>query len=656
MPSAGDTEQLAIEVLARIGDLEKNMKRANAITAKAFTDMRTASKSATRQMEADMTRSTQRISEAAAITSTRIGAMGKAFAGNLVASAVAAGLALVSLGAIISKTKDALEEFGNINDKSAQAGLDPEVFQELGYQASLAGVGMDELSGALNTFSKNAGLAVVGKGRMVTALQKLNPALLESIRNAQSQEQRFRMAVDAINAAATASEKAALSTAMFGDAGGKLVVAFDGGSAAIDRTAASARQMGLIVDRELIARADELGDKFDTASKVMDLQFKQTMIDLAPVMISTMQIAGDVARAIAAIVDSMQALDNQSTKGLQTGQAANAMQRLDIENRILDLKRQEGDGSISMMDRAELADLQAKNDLLKEQDTQMTKILATRRETAAAASGKSVNGGSNMPLLAPLPVAGATSTRNDAAKEALRQAEAVKELIADLQNERMQVGMTDVQVAASNALRKAGAAATAEQRQEIVSLIEQTAREKAANDQLKQTLDDLKSTTTSFVTTFRQGMMSGQTAAEAFKNALLNVLDTIMTKIETMAVDKAFAGLFGGLGGTSFVPTTTLGGFLGVGGAPAAAKSALPSGSAGGGLAGRQHMHVSVGVSADGNGNIRPFVESVAIGKAEEAVANRVPGMVRKGVEINNRHVLPGKVRGILNRPRDTKA
>lgn len=77
---SSNTEQLAIEVLARINDLETNMKKATALTSKAFTDMRKSSKTATATMEADAKRSSAVIVQAAAMTGTKIGDLGKATA------------------------------------------------------------------------------------------------------------------------------------------------------------------------------------------------------------------------------------------------------------------------------------------------------------------------------------------------------------------------------------------------------------------------------------------------------------------------------------------------------------------------------------------------------------------------------------------------
>ncbi|MDG3575731.1 tape measure protein [Rhizobium sp. YJ-22] len=77
----GNTEQLAIDVVAKISALEKQMAKANAITARAYRDMSASSRAATKQMEQDMIRSTIRINQALAATSTKIGSFSKAFAG-----------------------------------------------------------------------------------------------------------------------------------------------------------------------------------------------------------------------------------------------------------------------------------------------------------------------------------------------------------------------------------------------------------------------------------------------------------------------------------------------------------------------------------------------------------------------------------------------
>lgn len=240
------------------------------------------------------------------------------FTKGLIAGAAGAAASLLTVTAAINGTRSAMEHFGKVNDAALASGLDSETLQALAYQASLAGVNFEQLSGALGTFNKNSGLAAENKGKMVGALKALNPELLASIQNATTQEERLRLAADAIDQATSASEKAAISTALFGDAGLKLVSVFEGGASAMDVAAVKARELGIVVDRELIARADELGDEFDTATQIMDLQFKQSLIGLAPLLIGTAKLAGDVASAISTIVDSMNSLDDRSRRTLET--------------------------------------------------------------------------------------------------------------------------------------------------------------------------------------------------------------------------------------------------------------------------------------------------------------------------------------------------
>lgn len=220
-----------------------------------------------------------------------------AFSG-LLRSAAAALVPALGLTAAIRGAREALEEFGKIADDANASGVTTDFLQEAAYAAQQAGVSYDEFSSALITFNKNAGLAEAGNGRMVAQLKALNPELLRSIMLATSQEERVRLAADAINDAAGASEKAALATVLFGDAGARMVEVFNGGASALADMAAKARELGIVVDSELIQRAEQLGDEFDTASKVIDLQFKQVLIELAPIIVGTAQAVGAIAKAV----------------------------------------------------------------------------------------------------------------------------------------------------------------------------------------------------------------------------------------------------------------------------------------------------------------------------------------------------------------------
>lgn len=203
---------------------------------------------------------------------------------------------LLTMSAAINGVKAALESFGAIADQSKSAGIDPEYFQGVGYAAKLAGIEFEETAAALATYAKNAGDAAAGRGRMVTALKALDPELLVNIQRAASQEERIRLATDALEKLQSTAQKAALSNALFGNA--DFWKGLEGGSKALDDTIAKAREMGIIVDREMIAKADDLGDKFDTVTQIIDVQLKQALINLGPVLVGVSEAVAGIAKML----------------------------------------------------------------------------------------------------------------------------------------------------------------------------------------------------------------------------------------------------------------------------------------------------------------------------------------------------------------------
>ncbi len=210
-------------------------------------------------------------------------------------SAVAAAL---SLTAVINGTKAALQQFGDIADQSAAAGVDPEFFQGIAYQAKLAGVEVGGVASALATFNKNSGQLEEGRGRLVTLLKDMNPELLRQIQLATTQEQRFLLVADAIAKSESAAGRAALAAAAFGDQGTKLVAVLANGADEIDRLNRNAKEMGIIVDRDLIGRADELGDKLDIAATIVQTRLNVALVDLAPLLVDAAGLAAQLARSL----------------------------------------------------------------------------------------------------------------------------------------------------------------------------------------------------------------------------------------------------------------------------------------------------------------------------------------------------------------------
>lgn len=286
------------------------------------------------------------------------------FVANFAKGAVTAAAGYLSINAAIARVNTALTKFGDIADKSAAAGVDSEFFQGIVHGAGLAGVEIDGVSGALNTFNKNAGLAAEGKGKLVSSLQALNPELLHNIQLASTQEDRIRAVADALARETDASRQAAIATAAFGGEGAKLVAVFEGGAAAIDKMVAKAKEIGVTVDRSLIARADELGDKLDTASQIIDTKLNVAALSLAPLLSDAAGWAAELARLMGIAYEQTKAIgDRQYLNPLQNQLAATYNEMQPLKDRIAEIKAELAKGQDFRLS-IEMEDAQTKLDSL----------------------------------------------------------------------------------------------------------------------------------------------------------------------------------------------------------------------------------------------------------------------------------------------------
>ncbi|MEX0406903.1 hypothetical protein ABGN05_14660 [Aquibium sp. LZ166] len=510
---ANDDPKLVVRLEARLKDFERQLNKAQKVADKSM----------------------GHIEKRASGMSSKLSGIGKMAFAPFALAATAALAPVLSVTAALNGAKEALSEFDAIAKAAKAGGLDAEAYQAYAYAAELGGVATDQFAAALGTFAKASGLAAEGKGKMVGALKALNPELLKNLQTATSQEERLRLVADALDRETDASRKAAIASAAFGDAGIRMVEMLKGGSAALDETARTARKLGLIVDRELIASAETLNDEFSTATKIMDLQFKQALINLAPIMIGIAERAARLAGDIRGLIDSMRDLENQSSQSLSGGVTDVDRERLRIENEILDLKGKQAeisgataeaerrllDGSIKAK-QEELAALTAKGATIES-------ILANRKPLDPIPSGSpipDVGGG------------GGGGSRNARAKAAIDEGKAVRELIAELERELELVGASDVELAVSNALRQAGANATEEQKQKIRELVEALHEQKAATEAASDAAQELSGVGKDVMGGFIRDLRAGKTGAEALANAI----DKIADKLLDMALNTPFGG------------------------------------------------------------------------------------------------------------------
>jgi hypothetical protein len=182
-----------------------------------------------------------------------------------------AGLFAATFG--VSAIKGVIETNSELAKLARTVGLTAEQFQEYTFAASQAGINTALFTSSMTAFVKRVGEASANMGPLVSGLKNLNPALLEAVQNAKSQDEAFRLIADAIANAASSTEAAAIANAAFSRSGVRMVEVLRQGTAGLDEQAQKARELGLVIENDLLAKAELYDDKLDQINRKIKATF-----------------------------------------------------------------------------------------------------------------------------------------------------------------------------------------------------------------------------------------------------------------------------------------------------------------------------------------------------------------------------------------------
>lgn len=225
--------------------------------------------------------------------------------------------------------------------------------------------------------------------------------------------------------------------------------------------------------------------------------------------------------------------------------------------------------------------------------------------------------------------------RSKAVDDAQRQKKAIDDVVDSLKFEQDQLGRTDAEQRLYNELKSAGVERNSAAGQQIEQLVTKIQKEQAAMESARQ-LSDLFGNS---IVDALSGIISGSSSAEDALKGLVEQLARAALQASLLG-DGPLAGIFG-TAGTGGLLGSIFGGFRAAGGPVSAGKAYLvgengpelfaPRGS--GSIISNADLrapsitpsndnglHITVGVSADSNGNLMPFVESVARRQAKDTV------------------------------------
>ena len=326
--------------------------------------------------------------------------------------------------ALLRQTSAAMNELDLIAKRARTAGLGTDFYQGLSFSADEANVNQSLLNSSMLAFVKRVGEAKAGVGPLVTGLKNADAGLLNLLRNSRNQREAFLILSDAIGNATSATDKARIANAAFGRSGIEMVRILDQGGDGLLKTTQRAKELGLVYDKQLLAKQEKLNNELGIFNKVISVQFKSILVQLAPVLTSLAQKTADWAREIAKLFNLT---------------AAGGLSKIDaLKTRINEIN--------AALDSGKFAPGSARNALVAELERR-TKELDTAREAfrsiqqASNLGGKSDFGVTPFAAGALLPIGGTTKTpkekkNTDALKRAREQMKELKEQLGLIEQQQ----------------------------------------------------------------------------------------------------------------------------------------------------------------------------------------------------------------------------
>lgn len=252
----------------------------------------------TSAFEAGMKRSQR---QAAQTASSIQGSFAKA--NNALKAGIAGFLGGISLGAIISAGKAALEYAGSLAEVAQQLGVTAKDLQVFRFAAGQVGVKQEQLETGLSKLTITLGKVAAGAKMPAAALNAIGISV-DQLKGKNTGE-ALRIIADGLQKIPDRAQRAAVEVALFGKSGAMLDNLLSGGSGAINELSAAAEKLGIILSDEQIQNADETADKLNALKTVLSAQIAgivanntDAILALADAFSQLVRAAGDAGREL----------------------------------------------------------------------------------------------------------------------------------------------------------------------------------------------------------------------------------------------------------------------------------------------------------------------------------------------------------------------
>lgn len=186
----------------------------------------------------------------------------------------------------IKSAVDTFTQLGDSIDKAAQrAGVGVVEIQKLQYAAGLGGSSAEAMEGALTKLGQQMNQAATGGAKEFSALmQHLGIPLKDANGKVRSSAAVMRELAEAMKNNADPAARLQIATLAFGKAGSGMIPVLSGGAKALDAMGDRAEKLGLILDKDTVAKAAAFNDQMSELKQLGQVTSAKIGAQLAPAL------------------------------------------------------------------------------------------------------------------------------------------------------------------------------------------------------------------------------------------------------------------------------------------------------------------------------------------------------------------------------------
>lgn len=211
------------------------------------------------------------------------------------AAAIGGSLLAVGIGTVrmAQSTATAIDELAKF---SRQTGFNIENLQEFEFAAMRNGLAISDLRTGIVKMGKNLADLAQGSGQAKTALEKLDRPLLKQIKGAKSNAEAFDIWVKRMSETDDAAKRSAITFALFGKTGQKMLRLLDGGPEALAALREEARKYGVVTEEDA-AKSEAFADAQENMTAAVTGLKNAVAVGIMPALTEAAQKMADFIAA-----------------------------------------------------------------------------------------------------------------------------------------------------------------------------------------------------------------------------------------------------------------------------------------------------------------------------------------------------------------------